>query len=63
MDEEAIRGKSIAATQEGPKIHQSMSQFPLYISAINLMDGGIAYEEVRGSNHMATLGPHVCTVL
>ena len=63
MDEEAIEGKSIAATQEGPKIHQGMSKVPLSILANNLKDGGISYEEVQGSNHLATLGPHVCTAL
>ena len=63
MDEEAIGGKAIAATQEGPKIHQGISKVPLSILANNLKDGGISYEEVPGSNHMATLGPHDCTAL
>ena len=63
MDEEAIGGKSIAATQEGPKIHQGMSKVPHFTLAINLNNGGISYEEVQGSNHMANLGPHDCTAL
>ena len=63
MDEEATGGKEISATQEGPKIHQGMSKVPLSISANSLKDGGISYEEVPGSNHMATLGPHDFTAL
>ena len=63
MGEEAIGEKAIAATQEGPNIHQVMSKFPISILTNNLKDGGISYEEVLRSNHMATLGPHVCTAL
>ena len=40
-----------------------MSKVPLYILANNIRDGGISYEEVPGSNHMATLGPHDCIAL
>ena len=59
MDEAAIalEEKSIAATQEGPKIHKGMSKVPLSILENYLKDGGISYGEVQGSNHMATLGP------
>lgn len=65
MDEAAIalEETTTETTQEDPKVHQFMSEVPLFISANNLRECGNSPVEVQGSTHFAMLEHHDYTTL
>ena len=65
MKEENMSLEEVTATttQEDPRIHQGMSEFPLFISANNLKDCGNSSLKVPGSTSFAIPEHHDCTTV